>query len=236
MSEAPVVPLRDRRRAETLGEIKQAALALLEESGPEGLALRAVGRRVGVRAQALYHYFPSRDALLTDLITDAFSALSAAVRAGGAGPATRRDRIVAAGLAYRRWAVEHRSAFLLALDMTLPDYAAPADGPTTQAARGLGAAFIEVIFGDWAADELAAFTLPDALVALRRQFAGSVGPALPPGALAALTRGWAVLHGVVVLELLGHLSWVGDAGEDMCRLVLGQYADSLEGDPAAARQ
>jgi hypothetical protein len=50
------------------------------------------------------------------------------------------------------------------------------------------------------------------------------------------TTGWATLHGVVVLELLGHLPWVGEAGEDMCRVVLLQYADRLAAARAQARR
>ena len=39
--------LRERRRGETVAEIKQAAMRELSSSGPEGLSLRAVAREVG---------------------------------------------------------------------------------------------------------------------------------------------------------------------------------------------
>ncbi len=68
--------------------------------------------------------------------------------------------------------------------------------------------------------------------ALQAQLAatGALG-GLPPGAAALFTSGWATLHGLVVLELLGHLVWVGEAGEDVCRVALLRYAD----EPAAVR-
>ena len=222
------VGLRERRRAQTVAEIKQAALAELAATGPEGLSLRAVARSVGVSVQALYHYFDSRDALITALVADAFDELSAAVSAASSAVRAPRDRILAAGLAYRAWAHEHRSAFLLALGVPLHDYAAPEGGATSTAARRLGEAFRTALFGGWTAEELAAVPLPDGVPALRAQLQGT--PALgdlPPGAAAVFTAGWAALHGVVLLELLGHLVWIGDAGEDMCRVTLLQYADQL---------
>ena len=231
------VGLRARRRAQTVGEIKQAALAELAATGAEGLSLRAVARSVGVSVQALYHYFDSRDALITALVADAFDELSDAVADAAAAARSPHDRVLAAGLAYRAWAHEHRSAFLLALGVPLHDYAAPEGGPTSAAARRLGEAFRTALFGGWTAEELAAVPLPEGVPALRAQLRDSpVLGDLPPGAAAVFTAGWAALHGVVLLELLGHLVWIGPAGEDMCRVVLLRYADQLTDARANARR
>ena len=72
--------VRDRRRAETVREIKAAALEQLAEGGPSGLSLRAVARALGMTVQSLYHYFDSRDALLTALVIDGHRALTSAVQ------------------------------------------------------------------------------------------------------------------------------------------------------------
>lgn len=45
----------------------EAALALFVEGGMAGVTMRGVAARVGVSAMALYHYFPSKDALLYGL-------------------------------------------------------------------------------------------------------------------------------------------------------------------------
>ena len=235
MTAAPL-GLRERRRAQTVAEIKQAALAELAATGPEGLSLRAVARSLGVSVQALYHYFDSREALITALVTDAFDELAGAVSDASSAAGTPRDRILQAGLAYRAWALEHRSAFLLALGVPLADYAAPEGGPTSAAARRLGEAFRTALFGGWTADELAAVPLPPGVPALHAQLCGTPALDLPPGAAAVFTAGWAALHGVDLLELLGHLVWVGDAGEDMCRVVLLQYADQLDAVRASTRR
>lgn len=226
MSEGRTIGLRDRRRAETVAEIKAAALEQLATTGPDGLSLRAVARAVGVSVQALYHYFPSRDALVTELVTDTFAELAAAVRAAAADAPSARERSVAAGLAYRSWAHAHRSAFLLALGVPLPDYRAPEDGPTTAAASDLGSAFAAAIFDGLSARELAAFPQPSGVLGDRFTDAGAA-LGLPPGALFVLTTGWARLHGFVLLELLGHMPWIGDTGEDACRLLLEVYADEV---------
>ena len=49
------------------------------------LSLNAIGREMGLTGPALYRYFASRDALLTDLIVDAYGDLAATVRGGRAG-------------------------------------------------------------------------------------------------------------------------------------------------------
>lgn len=221
--------LRERRRAETVGEIKAAALERVASEGYEAMSLRAVARDVGVSVQALYHYFPSRDALVTDLIVDCFTDLTAAVRAASGDAGTPSgERIVAAGLAYRRWALEHRSAFQLTLGVPLRTYTAPLEGPTSDAAAGLGEAFRDVIFSEWTAEQLEALPIPGEPGASTARLAVALaGPVLSPGAMAHFTSGWATLHGMVTLELLGHLVWVGDAGEDLLRATLVSYVETL---------
>lgn len=230
-NDVDVVRLRDRRRAESVGEIKRAAVKRLAEDGHDALSLRAVARDVGVSVQALYHYFPSRDALLTSVIADSYDGLADAVQLAVApGQELDEGRAVAAGLAYRRWALEHRSQFLLVLGVPRDDYAAPEGGPTTAAASRLGQVFYEVLFAGWSSAELAALPLPMRSAPLEQAFADhrSAWPTLPPGAFAYFTSGWATLHGLVMLEVLGHLPWVGAAGEDMCRAAMLTVTAQLE--------
>jgi AcrR family transcriptional regulator len=58
--------MRDRRaerREATRAEILEAAWELMREHGVAGLSLRDLGQRVGMRAQSLYSYFDSKDAI-----------------------------------------------------------------------------------------------------------------------------------------------------------------------------
>ena len=54
---------RDTRR-----EILDAALEQFALTGYFGTSMRQIARAVGVRESALYHHFPSKDAILTDLL------------------------------------------------------------------------------------------------------------------------------------------------------------------------
>ncbi|MHB8564360.1 MAG: TetR/AcrR family transcriptional regulator [Acidiferrobacteraceae bacterium] len=55
---------RRRGAAPTHEDIAQAALALIDDAGLEAFSTRKLGARIGLQAMSLYHYFPSREALL----------------------------------------------------------------------------------------------------------------------------------------------------------------------------
>jgi AcrR family transcriptional regulator len=65
--------MRDRRaerREATTAEILEAAQVLMREHGVAGLSLRDLGQKVGMRAQSLYSYFDSKDAIYDALFAD----------------------------------------------------------------------------------------------------------------------------------------------------------------------
>jgi AcrR family transcriptional regulator len=65
--------MRDRRaerREATRAEILEAAWELMREHGVAGLSLRDLGQKVGMRAQSLYSYFDSKDAIYDALFAD----------------------------------------------------------------------------------------------------------------------------------------------------------------------
>jgi len=197
--------VRDRRRAETVQEIKGAALEQLAESGAGSLSLRAVARSVGMTVQSLYHYFDSRDALLTALVADGHHALADAVQAAadasrGRPPLTRR---LAATTAFRSWATANRSAFLLIYGTPVPGFAPLPEGDIGPAALRLAAPFAEVVFDGWTPAQLAALPLLPGGESMETLHLPGI--ALPPGALAYFIELRARMHGLVVLELLGHL-------------------------------
>ena len=198
----PVTSVRDRRRAETVAEIKEAALQQLVEAGPGGFSLRGVARAVGMTVQALYHYFDNRDALLTVLVVDAHHAAADAVQA--AAEATRgqapRARQLAACRAFREWALSNRPAFLLIYGTPVPGFVPLSESDTGEAAWRLGLYFAEVVFDGWTPAQLAAVPAASGLAGV------DLGPvALPLGAAELFIELRARMHGLVTLELLGHL-------------------------------
>ncbi|MEV6520691.1 WHG domain-containing protein [Longispora sp. NPDC051575] len=203
---APQPSLRDRKRAATIDEIKAVAVRHLA-ADPSAMTLRGIAREVGMTVQSLCHYFPSREDLITALVTDAHAELATAVEAA------RPVDLVTAAAAYRGWALAHRSRFLLIYGTPVPGYAAPAQGPTSGAARRLGAAFTAAIYGGWSPGDLERVPPPGTDPALDAALARAgdlTGTGLPAGALGWGLALWAQLHGLVMLEILGHLPMLGD--------------------------
>jgi len=52
----------------TRGRIVDAAIALADDKGVEGLTMRALGRALGVEAMSLYHHVPNRDDVLDGVV------------------------------------------------------------------------------------------------------------------------------------------------------------------------
>jgi AcrR family transcriptional regulator len=222
------VSLRDRRRAQTVEEIKDAALRQLSDTGPSDLSLRAVAREVGMTVQSLYHYFSSRDALLAALVRDAHDALADAVEQSARTTAgqPRDQRRIAASAAYRDWALEHRAQFLLIYGTPVPGFEAqPGDGTGDAAAR-LAAPFAEVVFEGWTPQQLTSLNpVPgqaDVLIPIGNRN-------LPPGAALYFTELRARLHGLVMLELLGHLHLASDHAGLLFDLAMQRMSAEIDG-------
>jgi AcrR family transcriptional regulator len=176
---APVVRRRDRRRDSTVRDIIDAANWLLVRADSRALSLREVARQVGMSAQAMYHYFESRDHLISALAASALSDLADAVDVAGVGAseAGRSDRLRAVGRAYRDWAIRHPCHFELIFGSSIRQ---PLDqASTSPAMRRL----------------LAAFT------------AAAGSPASPETWTAESWDIWARVHGWVVLECAGRPIW-----------------------------
>lgn len=225
----PVPTRRERARAETVEQILDAARGQLREVGAAQLSLRAVAGAVGMSPAGLYRYYDSREALLTALIADGFDALAAAVeraRSEAAGDIT--ERMLAAALAFRAWGLAHPQEFGLLYGDPIPGYAAPPDGPTSAASRRVGAALMPPLLEAWRAGRLrvpAGPALDDDPAA--RRWAVAIHPDLPVDAAGVLLGAWTRLHGLVVLEVFGHLRWLGPDTGVLARAQLRALVDDV---------
>ena len=70
---------REKKRNATLDEIRATAWKQIGELGAASLSLRGIAREMGVTAPALYRYYQDRDALVTALLIDAFTAFGSAL-------------------------------------------------------------------------------------------------------------------------------------------------------------
>lgn len=236
--------LRERRRAAAVREIVDAAEQHITRHGPAALSLRAVARGLGMTVQALYHYFPSRDDLVTTLIAKNYDDLADAVQTAvedTAGEGTAGDGplpgLVVAAEGYRRWAITHPQRFQLLYGTPLRDYAAPLEGPTTRAMRRMSAVFERELFAGFTRAQLSAVTAPALSPRFRAHLeqSPSAGPdALPPPAAALMLSSWGHMHGLVVLEAFGHTAFLGENQEELFRTaMLGMLAEVHSRIPAA---
>lgn len=119
-----------------MSAILRAAHRRLADDGAAALSLRAVARDLGMVSSAMYRYVPSRDALLTLLIVEAYESLGDAVERAE-GSIERNDlpgRFATICRAVRSWALAHPNQYALVYGSPVPGYAAPDDtiGPASR--------------------------------------------------------------------------------------------------------
>jgi AcrR family transcriptional regulator len=188
---------------------------VLVTSGPEGLALRAIARDMGLSAPALYRYFPSREDLVEQLVTDLYDELSDHLEAArdAVVPARPGVQLLAASRAFRRWATTHSAEFgLLFGSAARSDVAEggppPGERPVELAAGRFGGVFaaltaqtyLERPFPVPADDELT----PELQVQLQA-WCAKLPVALPLGVMSVFLSCWIRLYGMVCMEVFGHL-------------------------------
>jgi len=201
---------RERLRAETTAEIKKVALELMASGGPDAIALRAIAREMGMTANAIYGYFATRDCLVTTLINNVSSALADAVDAAWEATSMKdpATRIRAWADAFRNWSLANPQGFRLIFGDPVPGYHAPEGGPAPDATRRICIGLTALAAAAWPhakhlyADSEFEWSDFDAgfLDEVRPAF-----PELPPAAVALALRIRGHLHGLVSLEVYGHM-------------------------------
>ena len=198
---------RARLRAWTRSEIKAGALRQIAEHGAEGLSLNAIAKELGMTGPALYRYVASRDELLADLVVDAWEGLADALERAAEenAQASAAKHLGAIGLAYRAWAAAQPHRYRLAVQTRLGsgELAPERVIPAAQRAMAIILDAIEDL-------PKARQPKPKLTAELRAQldtWSHRVGGQPRPPAI--LLRGvifWSRLHGLISLELDGHLA------------------------------
>ncbi len=192
-------------REELTRRIADTARAHLARSGSSGLSLRAVARELGMASSAVYRYFPSRDALLTTLIMDAYNSLGEACEQAEA--AVGRDdlalRHLSIARAARTWALGHPHEYALIYGTPVPGYQAPQDtvDPATRVTRLL----LDLI-SDAEARGCHPAVEPEVSEPVSRNLldlVNRIGAKVSPGYLFVSLGSWAELFGLITFELFG---------------------------------
>jgi AcrR family transcriptional regulator len=196
-------------RAELTRAILDSAREQLAEVGPVGLSVRAVARDLEMASSAVYRYFPSRDALLTALLIEAYDELGETVERADASISTRshfRARWKRISHAIRDWAVAQPHEYALLYGTPVPGYAAP-EATIAAAAR------VPVVMLTLAHEAQEAGLVPStATVPVPRKehkaLAGIRGLTeftIDDERLVRSLMAWSNLFGHISLELFGHM-------------------------------
>ena len=202
---SPAGTVRERAREEMRRAIVDAGRARLATEGPAGLSLRAVARDVGMVSSAVYRYVPSRDALLTALIIDAYDALGLAAEQAEAGvdraDVTARWRAIGRGA--RDWAVAHPQEWALVFGSPVIGYAAPSD--TIASATRIPALLVALLHDAREAGvRLPDGAVDDGLLQTIRPVAEFFGEEVPPETTVRGLMAWTWLTGSISHQLFGH--------------------------------
>lgn len=95
-------------------ELLQTAERLIEEHGVEQVSLGEVAKTLGVKTPSLYRYVDSKAELLRQLNLRFLEGLFAAMHGAQEAGAPVEERLLATMTAYRRYALDHPRAYLMA--------------------------------------------------------------------------------------------------------------------------
>ncbi|MEO6082339.1 MAG: TetR/AcrR family transcriptional regulator [Umezawaea sp.] len=109
---------RARYREQIRAEVRAHAWDQIEDAGASALSLKAIAKKMGMTAPALYRYFGSRDELLTELILSTYEELAVVAENAPEG-------LPELASALRGWALANPRRYLLLYGTPVPGYAAP---------------------------------------------------------------------------------------------------------------
>lgn len=177
-----------------------AGLEVLAEQGAEALNLREVARRAGVSHAAPYRHFADKTALIEAIAEDGFHRLWAALERANTRPAKNTSqKLIALGLAYVRFALEHADHFRVMFSSARNPEANPSLYVESKAGFHI---LIEVLQAGQASGDLIKDDPLDQAKAL-----------------------WATMHGIAVLLIDNQFA---DAGPDLAKYADAVVKRSIE--------
>ena len=185
-------------------QILETARAHLVERGASELSLRAVARDLGMASSAVYRYFPSRDALLTALILDAYNALGHAAETADAAVEDRDDVLArwrAVAHSVRDWAIAHPHEYALIYGTPIPGYEAPQD--TIDPAARVSLVLLGLLREIPPPTDAISVPISDELAAQAQAVRDLAELDLPDEQILRGVTAWVLIYGLVNFELFG---------------------------------
>jgi AcrR family transcriptional regulator len=89
-------------------EVLRAAVAILDDEGPDGFTVRAIARKAKVAPMAIYNHFDGVNGVLEALWIEGFEKLRNAITVQGSNP---EEDLLKTALAYRAFAMANRGLY-----------------------------------------------------------------------------------------------------------------------------
>jgi AcrR family transcriptional regulator len=207
---------REERRAQTVREIKALAMEQISDGGPDAVSLSGIVREMSMSPAAVYRYFANRDALLADLVVDAYNELADHLVALEQGTGSAQDHLDAVLHGTRAWALEHPNAYRLIFQTGIgsgQDFAADRTVPASSRSMAVIIEALVAVTGPGPHDSSPASDRPRAGTEITAAFDGWARrtglTSMPTEVLVLAFLSWTRLHGIISLELGGHLAATG---------------------------
>ena len=215
-------PVSKAARTDLRNAIKASAWKGIAENGASSLSLRAIARDLGITAPAIYNYFADRDALVTELIIEAYTSFGdwqLAARDAAASKSLPK-KLEDIGMAYRAWALAFPERYQLIFGAPISGYRTDHEAIRPAGSRSL-TALVGTIEEIRAAGRLVAEGFPAVQESHAQDFAAwTQRSGFHPQSLAVGILIWARVHGLVSLEISGNLIPFGPAGDGLYRYEL----------------
>lgn len=221
---------RERLRENTREEIKEIARKQMTTIGAALVSLNSIAREMEITTPGLYRYYGSRDQLITALIKDAQSALRTALENAISVYAedAYADRLFAAMLMYREWAIAHPVDYQLIACEPIPEYQPPLELRIATGTTIFGI-FLSILQAAYEAGLLQGeASEPDFDKELTVTIPFPLHNGTMVGSVVAYQGmvGWYRMHGLIMLEMFHHIDGVvGDPtafySHEILRLIRG---------------
>ena len=209
-----------------MAQILELGREQLAQRGAADLSVRAIARELGMVSSGIYRYVASRDDLLTALIIDSYDQVGEAAERAAQGRGAPGRRFVRLAVAVREWAVAHPHDWALLFGSPVPGYQAPQD--TVAAGVRVPAALIALAAQQHEQGGLEP-RLPTPPIT-RRLSAQSdavragLGIDLPDDVLLRCVAAWAIINGMISLEVFGQFTGTYEPGDDAAKHVFATAA------------
>lgn len=127
------VPAQTPAESDKRTALISAALTILDSDGPAALTVRSITARAGCSTTGIYTHFGGKHGLVEAIFLEGFDSFDAATE-----PALAAGDLPAAGRAYRQWALDHPTQYMVMFGRAVPDYT-PSDVALGRALASFGA-------------------------------------------------------------------------------------------------